>query len=329
MIGILDHKWGVSPAQDRVWAQVSGIAPHKAGERLFVILQAFMDDSYRKDGLFVLGGYIASAETWVAFSKEWEATLPFGTRTKSGRYHFKMSEMAERHLMDRVPAFYDIIERHALCSLACKVDMTQLERAKERVWIPDTPIIWGFLDNPFLTCFRFLLDNFNQVRVSPPEPAQLFISRLTPPDRTIDFYFDEHSSKSAVISVWDEFVATRLEHARHLYGATPRFENDDEFLPLQAADFWAWWVRKAFEENRLDQIGEGDFGTWKARKKIPALVLAPNEDQIVSSIIAMARTIIGWNKPIYDAKFNPRPVAESPDEGSTFLRALLRWFLAR
>jgi hypothetical protein len=255
MIGILDHKWGVSPAQDRVWAQVSGVAPHKAGQRIFVILQAFIDDSYRKEGLFVLGGYIASAEAWAAFSNEWETALPsFGTRKKNGKYHFKMSEMAGLRLLHRVPAFYDIIERHVLCSLACKIDLIQLERAKERVWIEDTPIIWGFLDNPFLTCFRFLLDNFHQVRIAPPEGAPQFISRLTPPDKVIDFYFDEHSSKSAIISVWDEFVATRLEHVRQLYGATPRFENDDDFLPLQAADFWAWWVRKGFEENLLDQI---------------------------------------------------------------------------
>jgi hypothetical protein len=180
-----------------------------------------------------------------------------------------MSEMAGLRLLHRVPAFYDIIERHVLCSLACKIDLIQLERAKERVWIEDTPIIWGFLDNPFLTCFRFLLDNFHQVRIAPPEGAPQFISRLTPPDKVIDFYFDEHSSKSAIISVWDEFVATRLEHVRQLYGATPRFENDDDFLPLQAADFWAWWVRKGFEENLLDQIGNGDFGTWTAQKKNP------------------------------------------------------------
>lgn len=65
MIGPLDHVWGVSTTQDRVWAQVSGLPPSKAGKRLFVVFQAAIDESFEEKGVFVLGGCIATAEAWI------------------------------------------------------------------------------------------------------------------------------------------------------------------------------------------------------------------------------------------------------------------------
>lgn len=47
------------------------------------------------------------------------------------------------------------------------------------------------------------------------------------------------------------------------FGSTPRFEDDKEFLPLQAADFLAWWVRKWHDEGRDDLVASGGFGLYK------------------------------------------------------------------
>src|SRR3981081_2765566 len=99
-----DHVWGISPGADRVWAQIAGVAPStRPWERLFVVLQAFIDESYTENGGFVLAGYIASAGAWAEFASEWESLLPFAMQGKSGKHRFKMSEMAQ--YMDRVPAF--------------------------------------------------------------------------------------------------------------------------------------------------------------------------------------------------------------------------------
>jgi hypothetical protein len=108
MMGILDHVWGVSKAQDRVWAQVSGLRPSCAHRRLLVALQAFIDDSTDEGGTFVLAGHIASAEVWSNFAKEWEEMLPFGIRGKDGKFYFKMNEMAAvAERMERVGAFIE------------------------------------------------------------------------------------------------------------------------------------------------------------------------------------------------------------------------------
>jgi hypothetical protein len=70
------------------------------------------------------------------------------------------------------------------------------------------------------------------------------IRHLLPDGERIDFYFDTRSEKSAITKGWEAFVSRRPDAFRQFCGATPRFEDDKDFLPLQAADFWAWWIRK-------------------------------------------------------------------------------------
>jgi hypothetical protein len=59
-------------------------------------IQAYMDDSFSPGGVHVLAGYVAPAESWAAFSKEWEQLLPRALPGKTGKYRFKMKEMARR-----------------------------------------------------------------------------------------------------------------------------------------------------------------------------------------------------------------------------------------
>src|ERR1700720_970815 len=125
---LLAHRWEISPGEDRVWAQIAGRAPStKPWKRLFVVLQAYIDESYRPDGFFVMAGYIATAEAWAKFSSEWEPLLPQATRNKEGKYRFKMREM--RQFMERVPAFYRVIEENVLASVSLYYRYGDLRRA--------------------------------------------------------------------------------------------------------------------------------------------------------------------------------------------------------
>src|SRR5215216_3948043 len=57
----------------------------------------------------------------------------------------------------------------------------------------------------------------------------------------IEFIFDEQMmEKRQIRDAWDGIKITRPDIAAHL-GNEPRFEKDDDFLPLQAADKLAWW----------------------------------------------------------------------------------------
>jgi hypothetical protein len=287
---ISNHHWGVSKAQDRVWAQVCGLRPSKAGKRLFLVLQAYIDDSRSVSGTLVLAGYIASAEQWAAFSKDWEELLPYGTLNKHGKYHFKMSEMAmSENRMERVGAFWKVIERHVLMSVSCRTNVNYFPRAMNRFASLGENIDWGYAKNPYLWTFRALLDVFHARREK--------ISQSININEPVDFIFDEQSEKATIISSWDEFLKNRPDDIRALYGATPRFEDDNDFLPLQAADLWAWWVRMWSDKGILqEKLGQQEFAS---------LEIFVTEDDLVDNFRSHLRSSIAPDKSIFDVKSRP------------------------
>lgn len=271
----------------------------KVAGRLFVVLQAYIDDSYNAGGVFVLAGYIASAEGWANFSREWEEMLPHGTLNKHNRYHFKMAEMAlNEERMARVPGFYRIIENHVLGFVSCKIDISELRGIRSRVQVPGLEIDWAMFGNPYFVAFRCLLDMFHLQR-----------SRMTeviPSEERIDFYFDNQAEKNAVVAMWDSYIKERPEETRLYYGATPRFEDDEEFLPLQAADLWAWCVRKWYTEGTPEKILKCEFGKFQAKppRKLLRIAISFNQDELVETMKRVLRAEIGPGKStyIYDAK---------------------------
>jgi hypothetical protein len=83
----------------------------------FVSVVLKRDNSATPNGEFVLAGHIASDDPWARFLKEWDDLLPFGVLAENGKYHFKMSQMAATpERMERVPAFYWVIEKYVLLS---------------------------------------------------------------------------------------------------------------------------------------------------------------------------------------------------------------------
>jgi hypothetical protein len=57
----------------------------------------------------------------------------------------------------------------------------------------------------------------------------------------VDFIFDDRvMEKKKIRDAWDSFKENAAAEARPYIGSDPRFEDDKEFLPLQAADLIAW-----------------------------------------------------------------------------------------
>lgn len=226
-------------------------------------LQAFLDDSRTDEGQFyVLAGYIASPETWAQFSRDWEERLPLAVVQDDGRYRFKMSEMARFNRMENVPAFYNLIARHLRTSVSCILDVAALHRALDDLSADvlldtgqEVPVDLGDYhqrrSNPFFIAFRALMDTFHNSVARQPD--------LLPVGEVVDFYFDDTSDKKAIRESWDEYLKSKPEDVRATFGREPVFEDDEEFLPLQAADFRAWWVRMWAEELGALNIRDGSY----------------------------------------------------------------------
>lgn len=282
---------------------VSGIGPGSAGNRRLMVLQAYIDESITHGSTFVLGGYIASAETWAKFSKDWEAMLPHGTLGSNGKYHFKMAEMAaNEERMSRVPGFYRIIEKHDLLGVFCEFNIADLRRAQARVrfW-PPAQIDFDLFANPYGMAFRGLMDTFHNRR------SDLYLP-VIPLSEKVDFIFDDRiHEKAFLVGMWDEYVRKREDNIRDYYGATPRFENDEDFLPLQAADFLCWWIRRAYDEGEnADKFYSGDFDTWKSTRNLKGSGITFSEDELTQALIEVARGSAEPWRIAYDVKTSPR-----------------------
>jgi hypothetical protein len=92
-----------------------------------------------------------------------------------------------------------------------------------------------------------------------------------PVNAKIDFYFDRRSEQHRVLAAWADVRARMPPDEEERYGQDPRFENNHDFLALQAADFYAWWVRKWYEEDSSDvpaKLELKDFGSSRGKRRL-------------------------------------------------------------
>lgn len=232
-----------------------------------MIWQAYLDESF-DDEFFVLAGYISTAEEWAIFAEEWEALLPYATLMEDNSYQFKMSAMAlSGERLQRVQAFYNVIFRHVYLGISIVVHQSTLKNVRARALVRD--ILSGeeipirhekdsIIDNIYLLSFSHLARSFSRTRRNP------LIQRLLPVDAKVDFIFDRRSESRLILEGWDSIVQDDTV-VSSLFNSTPRFEDDREFLPLQAADFLAWWVRKWSKDGDRGP-NQGGVYPWGARE---------------------------------------------------------------
>src|SRR4051812_6139414 len=108
----------ISRTRERVLTLLSGVSRERRGKRIFMVFQAYVDNSWDKH-THVLAGCIATVDDWLQFSDEWRSEL-----NKDGLPSFKMSKIAMT-----VPKFeliteryYRIIEKYARGTISCVVD---------------------------------------------------------------------------------------------------------------------------------------------------------------------------------------------------------------
>jgi hypothetical protein len=298
MMPILDHIWGVSAAQDRVWAQVSGLPPKKADARRLLALQAFIDESFSPH-VFVLAGYIASAETWASFSKDWEELLPHSLLDRHGNWRFKMSEMVQtKDRADRAHAFNRLVVQYSdrICGVSVAFKIADHLNAIRRLWCLNGVIDWGDC-NPYVFAVATLIDALCSEEVA---------VRKIIGDEKLDFIFDNRQAEKAlIVESFDRQISAAPCNFRKRFGSTPRFESDEDFLPLQAADMYAWLVRKLFESG-VDSVRvhhlEFSLNSPEQEQSNPAIIIEASEDQIANKLISDIRRL----EPtalIYDKKF--------------------------
>jgi hypothetical protein len=215
-----------------------------------MVLQACIDDSGNESGdpLFVLAGFIAPCEAWASFSDDWRKALD----EPPGLAYFKMREAerlqdefdrrkgwTERMRDDRLIAFVRLIQRYVSFRVHVSVRHDLFAKYIKTL---KTPIRRSISNNPYYLLFSQLILTTAAVRMS--------LGMSEP----VDFYFDEQGSLGDdAVFYWDNFMRLSVTASNTNFGPylgrKPKFEDEKGFMPLQAADLYAWQLRRHMEDN--------------------------------------------------------------------------------
>jgi hypothetical protein len=278
---------GGEPASAYIWALVSGLAGARRRNRLLLMLQAYIDESFTIDPpIYAMAGFIAPAEKWAAFSDEWALCL-------SPIKHFKMNDAMtldgefrwwrEDNRDEKVALLRAIIDEHVTAAIACAVRPDELARVFDGDGLPKR----------LLSPYYFLL--------------HVMIGELATRQRTlglnekVDFIFDDQiMEKGKIIDDWEIFKrATRAP--KELIGDVPTFRDDKIVMPLQAADMHAWISRRRMQEDILGWPRlELPQNKRSPTKRVPSLGLVWTENSL-----RKMRSQMMQYRPLISGDFGP------------------------
>jgi hypothetical protein len=205
------------------------------------MLQAFIDESEseRTPPAFIMGGYIAKAETWADFSTAWDEAL----KAKPSIRYFKLRDAARGNNQfygwsdvartERIALMRGIIERFDLRAFSLGfylADLRETHAAFHSKW-----------SNPYYNATLALI----------PQLARC-IEDFKLPREPLEIIFDDRvMEKGTILQAYDDARAIAKPKPPDLFTAVlrnpPRWANDEDTLPLQAADMQATWKRMKVE----------------------------------------------------------------------------------
>jgi hypothetical protein len=237
-----------------------------------VVLQGFIDDS-GSDGtqppdrtgaprgnIFVLAGFLATAEQWESFSDRWEALCDLDPKTpdfkmvkayrKSGKNSYGWKSAEERDA--KINKLVEVI----ISSVSYRLDMAV-------AWPNYNNIVKGKvpenIDSPYFLLF------YNTILAT---AAFMDHAKL---EGTVDFVFDDQGKfgnaalgedpatiRDKATGWYRQIRASVPQSVRDRLGSTPVFRHDKDVLALKAADVYAWQIRRHYDVEQPRQERPND-----------------------------------------------------------------------
>lgn len=299
----------LSLGAQRVRSSYVGLRPSLRNGRILMHLQAYFDESI--DGeLFALAGYVSTLEKWEKFSEEWEKILPLAPINKRGNHEFKMSHMMSVPERQKdVKAFYNIIRRYTELGLYALVPIHIVEEVWS--WF-DPAIVYPIWKNVYFVAWRMLFDETHDNRIN-----NGIVPRFYSKNDRIDFICDDRGESGKVRAEFENMYNNASPEFRSFYGESPRFVDSEDYLPVQAADMLAWYVR-----DRRAQQCYNIFEEWEENTKFaPFVSITLTEEYYFSILLQIFRQLTPKGQE-YDIRFPIRLTdtfnrfcATLPDEG--------------
>lgn len=202
-------------------------------------LQFYIDDSGKNDPpIFVLAGFVAHKEAWVKFSNEWKAALARAPSLD----HFKMKDanacrgvfkgFSHKERDERLSELAEIIEKHIEFGVSVAIPHDIYERVFRGKMM-------DAFDTPYTLAFYLMQAASHKYLSATGNFAEIDIIC----DRQLDREGPILGSHSITMEGLPNEVLKR-------FPAPPAFMDDQQALPLQAADLLAWHIRRSWRDGR-------------------------------------------------------------------------------
>ena len=229
-------------SQEALDAMVCGYSKANRDAAIMVMFKAYFDDSTSDEQtkILVLAGCIQSYKVWANFSMAWEAAL---ASSPSIRYfHMREARQLEGEFdrwkaQDRdnkIRYLATVIEGYRPWTLVVWVSRVEHDTILK-------PIAPYMLRHPYVTLFYGAILKLAHVHHD--------MGIKLP----VDYIFDEQGPIGDDAVLWYRHLKSwQPPEVAALMGGTPKFENDEMVVPLQAADMMAWHVRRRKERPNED-----------------------------------------------------------------------------
>ena len=153
-----------------------------------------------------------------------------------------------------VASFYRIAERHVAAGIAFAIPIAPLAKVCDESGFPQS----NSIRNPYYLAVKGVINCTAQHQHQ---------FGLTEP---IDFIFDNQGEGAKIRDAWDAYVNGQITpEVLALTGEEPQFLSDARHLPLQAADLYAWWLRRAWTEGGMDAFLHKWPFPWSIKRDFP------------------------------------------------------------
>ncbi len=196
-------------------------------------LHLYADDSTSDAaGVFVFAGLIAEGSVWAAFSAEWLAVLHDAPRIevfKMSKAHSLNQGLSPLERDNKVARLASLLAKHGVIGFSVTLDTQAFDR---------------YFKGKFEQRFDHILPTAVIYLVS--QVAHWYAKERRQGRVALTFDFDERGGD--VRSLWDDRARSNAFFA--IFPQTPLFEREDDVGALQAADLFAWHVRRQLEVKR-------------------------------------------------------------------------------
>ncbi len=235
----------MTPKRDKYIA-VSDLSvfPNPSGHHLMVILKAYLDNSGEEDDpqhkVCSLAGYVTTIKKWCKFEKLWKQILkqykvPYLHMKEYAHYKSPFDIFWDEKLMKEKPerklflqALVNIMDETNLRGILSVIRLDDFRKFNEEKGLG----IDAYAFNLYVCMFMIAAWWQNK-------PVEIIIDRINKPGRMID-----RAREYAETDVWFTKPTDYIQVSVLAKGFTSR-----EVVPIQAADFLAWEIRKFIDSK--------------------------------------------------------------------------------